>query len=361
MADRHVDAGDHGGNLQAAQAQYGRKDFCDLSVNINPWGPPFNFWISLIGNLLNLRQYPQPYAGKSREILGRFFGLSPEWFALGNGAAELIRRLPAVFPVERAVVLVPTFSEYGQAFQTLGKPVIEIALKRDFQLPVADIKEQLKPKDLLFICQPNNPTGGLFPENALGELLCLTKARGCWMVIDESFLWFAGEIKKWSFFRYLQDFPNLILLNSLTKIGSIPGLRLGFLIAEPEMASLMRNSLDQWNVNQLAQKVLPTIIEPKYLRRTRERLQRENSWLQREFAGIHGLHLYPWAANFYLIKLEADGLTGKELIRRLGEKGILVRDCSNFPGLGPEYIRVAVGDRRRNKRFLKELRRILGQ
>ena len=354
-----LNAHKHGGDLEAARRQFGKKRFLDLSININPWGPPLKLWLALIGNLAKIREYPQPGTTNGREVLARFFECPDGQLVLGNGAAELIRHLPQVLPVRRAVVLAPTFAEYGQAFLAVGKPVVKIAMDSQFQLPLDQIAAVLQAGDLLFICQPNNPTGGMFSEIELLRILELTKTKHSWLVIDESFLWFGGEIRKRSFHRYLKDYPNLLIINSLTKIGSIPGLRLGFMMAGSKWINLMLGSLEHWNVNRLAQKVLPTILNPEFLEQTTKRLKKENSWLKEQLKKIPGLQVYPWDTNFYLVKVVEPRFQAGELIHSLATAGVLVRDCSNFEGLGPEYFRAAVGKRRQNKLFLKKLRRLI--
>ncbi len=350
---------DHGGNIEKARAVFGKKRFLDLSININPWGPPFKFWGTLLWNLLKIREYPEPNSEEGCRFLARFFGLESENLALGNGAAELIRFLPLALPVERGIVLEPTFSEYEQAFLAIGKPVVKIPLESEFRLPFEEVKKNLKEGDLLFICQPNNPTGSLFPEAQLIEMLKLAAIRGSWLAVDESFLWFAGTINKLSFSRYLKEYSNLVIINSLTKIGSIPGLRLGFVLANPDIIKELRQRIDQWCVNRLAQKILVTVLHSKFLAKSVRRIQQEKCWLTRKMPQIRGIRVFPWDANFYLIKNESKHFSTKRLLYELGVRGILVRDCSNFNGLGSDYLRVAIGTHRQNIKFLNTLRRIV--
>jgi threonine-phosphate decarboxylase len=359
LSNSGLSAADHGGDIEAAKKCYRKAHFLDLSININPWGPPIKLWLAIIRNLFKLREYPQPYACEGRKLLADFLEIKAEQLVLGNGAAELIRYLPYALPVQRAVVIEPTFSEYGQAFLAAGKPVVKVELEDHFQIPWARLTATLQAGDLLFICQPNNPTGALLTQKDLSQIVELVNLKGCWLAIDESFLWFVGDIRALSFYRCINQFTKLIIINSLTKIGSIPGLRLGFVIANPETASLIAQSLDQWNVNWLAQKAIVTILDLKYLSRAQRRIKAENDWLKVKLATIKGIKVFAWDANFYLLKVEAQSLQSGILRCRLGDEGILVRDCSNFNGLGPDYLRVAVGNRYQNRLFINILRRIL--
>jgi threonine-phosphate decarboxylase len=347
----------HGGNIEAARRCYGNKKFLDLSVNINPWGPSLKLCFELFINLKRVREYPEPYSESGRRLIANYFTLNDANIALGNGAAELIGILPQALPVNRAVVLEPTFTEYRRAFEEIGKPVRRIPLTDDFEIPLPTVASELKKGDLLFVCQPNNPTGKLFKREILLELLELVKARQSWLVIDESFLWFCGSIKELSFSTLTNDNPNLILINSLTKIGAIPGLRLGFLIGAQEIIKIVNKVLNQWNLNVLAQRTLASIINHGFLERTCRRLNNENRWLQTKLAKFEGFKVYYWDANFYLIQLTSN-FSGTDIISKLADMGILVRDCKNFMGLNEGFIRIAVGKHRQNRYLIKKLRKI---
>lgn len=348
----------HGGNIEAARRIYGDKKFLDLSININPWGPSLKIWFELFVNSKRIREYPEPYSLCGRRLIADYFTLTDDNIALGNGAAELIGVLPQTLPVKRAVVLEPTFNEYRRAFEDIGKPVRRISLTDDFEIPLSAVASELQKDDLLFICQPNNPTGKLFRKEILLELLEMVKARESWLVIDESFLWFCGPIKENSFASLVPDNQNLILINSLTKIGAIPGLRLGFVIGAQEIIKTFNRVLNQWNLNVLAQCIMASTISNGFLERTYRYLKVENRWLQTKLAKLEGFKVYPWDANFYLIQLMGD-FSVIDFISKLADMGILVRDCGNFMGLQEGFIRIAVGKRRQNRCLLKCLRKLL--
>ncbi len=349
----------HGGNLGVARRNYGKKKFLDLSININPWGPPWRFWVYLLTNLKRIREYPEPFSESGRVFLADYFRLSVSNIVMGNGAAELIGVLPQVLPVKRAIILEPTFTEYRRAFDVIGKPVCRISLTDDFDIPLEIVGSELKEGDLLYICQPNNPTGKLYKRGKLLELLNLTKARESWLVIDESFLWFCSDLKTASFSGLVNDYPSLIIINSLTKIASIPGVRLGFAIGTPEIIEMIGKVLNQWNLNGLAQQIINPILEEKFLQKTRRRLANESKWLHEKLIKLKAFDVYPWDANFYIIKLK-DVFEGLNLVSKLADFGILVRDCSNFQGLEDNFIRVALGRRSQNRRLLKTLKKVVG-
>jgi threonine-phosphate decarboxylase len=296
---------------------------------------------------------------KGRGQLASFFHLDGERIVLGNGAAELISILALYPDFRRALVLEPTFSEYRRSFVVLGKPVITIPFTPGFTLPLTGIVGELRQNDLLFICRPNNPTGRLFPEAELLQIIEAAHAAGAWVVMDESFLWFCGDLRQLSFSRFLDRFPRLIIINSLTKIGAVPGLRLGFLIGDLQFTAFCRSILSQWNLNAPAQRVIPAILNEQFLQQSVQRIQREKEWLIQRFASINKVEMLESAANFYLVQLKTTGIEVKEIINELGKRGILVRDGSGFSNLPPDCFRVAVGRRSQNRRFLKTLKEIV--
>jgi threonine-phosphate decarboxylase len=345
----------HGGDIIAAGRTYRRGRFLDLSINLNPWGPPARLWWELLKAVPRIGQYPQPYTADGAARIAAFFGVPESRIALGNGAAELIAVLPRVLPVRRAIVWEPTFSEYRRAFGAAGKPVRQLLLGPEYQVNLSVLETEIGPGDLLFICQPNNPTGRMLPEAVLRSVLELAERSGAWLAVDESFLWFCGSILELTSAGRLERNPRLIIINSLTKIGSVPGLRLGFMMAAPEVTRAVQSGLNQWNVNRMAQQILPAVLDRSFLDRSWKLLAKENRWLQEKLAGISGIAVEPWEANFYLVKLEMAGISAADIVKKLGQWGILVRDCRNFAGLGRDYFRVAVGRRAQNRTFLENL------
>ncbi len=345
----------HGGDIIAAGRTYRRGRFLDLSINLNPWGPPARLWWELLKAVPKIGQYPQPYTADGAARIAAFFGVPESRVALGNGAAELIAVLPQALPVRRAVVLEPTFSEYRRAFGAAEKSLRQLLLGPEYQLDLSVLEREIVPGDLLFLCQPNNPTGRVLPEATLAAALELTERSGAWLAVDESFLWFCGPILELTLAARLEQHPRLIIFNSLTKIGSVPGLRLGFMMAAPEVIRVVQRALNQWNVNRMAQQILPAVLDRAFLDRSWKLLITENRWLQEKLAGIPGIAVYPWEANFYLIRVEMPGITAADIVAKLGGRGILIRDCRNFAGLERDYFRVAVGRRAQNLTFVENL------
>ncbi|MCS6803186.1 MAG: histidinol-phosphate transaminase [Chloroflexota bacterium] len=321
------------GSLAASEA-HGRADVLDLSANLSPLGPPPAVIMAV--RAARLDAYPEPDARTFRAAVADRVGVTPEQVAAGNGASELIwlAALAAVRPGARVPILGPTFGEYARAVRVAGgEPVLVHAQPPDFLPPVeafVDALERLAPP-IAFLCNPNNPTGALLPRSAIERLL--RAAPATLLVIDEAYLPFSGAPD----LVPLLEWGNVLLIRSLTKVYAIPGVRLGYALASPAVATTLRRIAPPWSVSAPAIAAgLAALRDPAWEQRAAAtaRLERE-----RLAAGLRarGLRPLPSAANFLLVAVP----NAPAVRRTLLERGVLVRDCASF-GL-PDYLRIAAG------------------
>lgn len=349
----------HGGNLRRAQELYGLDSFIDLSANINPFGPPSGVWASLQQAMTEIVHYPDPESQALRKTLSSHLGLPTEMIMVGNGAGELIFTIIQALKPKKVAIPIPTFSEYERAARAVGAEVSYIPLGPEGWTKFNRIegegetardervdrmcRELLAGCDLLFLCSPHNPTGSVLEKDTFERILRLTKELGCRILFDESFLDFLPDETRDSTRTYLVANDHLIVLYSLTKFYSLPGLRLGTVFAQESLLALFEQYRDPWSVNVLAQHAGITALKDlRYPDDVREKLAESRSFFYREFARYNflDLRLWPTAVNFALI--EVLNHTSKELIQHLGRLGILVRDCASFTGLPGDFIRVAI-------------------
>jgi len=352
----------HGGNLRRAQELYGRDSFIDLSANINPFGPPPRVWESLQQGMEDIVNYPDPESQALRKKLSDHLGIPTESIMIGNGAGDLIFTIVQALKPKKVAIPIPTFSEYERAARSVGAEVSYIPLgpegwekynqldgksetSRDESAVDQLWREFLKGCDLLFLCSPHNPTGTLIGKTMFERILRLTKEIGCRILFDESFLDFLPDESRQSTRTYLETNEHLIVLYSLTKFYSLPGLRLGVVFAHSSLLTTFDQYRDPWSVNVLAQHAGITALEDlKFPDDVREKLRESRSFFYQEFSlsGFSNWRLWPTTVNFALIELLKH--TSGELIQHLGGQGILVRDCANFIGLQGNFIRVAIKD-----------------
>ncbi|NLL18150.1 MAG: aminotransferase class I/II-fold pyridoxal phosphate-dependent enzyme, partial [Clostridia bacterium] len=244
----------HGGNLKEAARLYGlgEEDFLDFSANINPLGPSPQVWDAIRQALPGITHYPDPEAIELKEALASHLGVPAGQVVLGNGGAELIYLISRFFMPKRIVLTAPTFGEYGQ-----GTPpeveILRINLNAGagFPLDIENFKHVLEKDDLVFIGNPNNPTGVLTPREQVLKLASLAGEAGAVLVVDEAFMDFV--INSQTVAREVEGYPHLIVVGSLTKIFALPGLRLGYLVAGEPLATQFERLLPPWRINSLAQ------------------------------------------------------------------------------------------------------------
>lgn len=356
---------EHGGNLFQAAKHYGflPQKLVDFSANINPLGPSIKVIKAITDNLWQISHYPDPDCTLIRQALSLHLNVPPDNLLVGNGTSELIYLLAETLNIRHALILPPAFSEYARAIFTRGGKVSQVKLneENDFSLPITELTKAIPEVEALFLCNPNNPTGSLISRGELKVILDTAVHFNRSVIVDEAFMDFVPEKENYSALTYLDNYPNLIVLYSLTKILAIPGLRLGVVAAANNLIKKLAQAKIPWSVNALAQIAGKTGLEDEeYLMNTCRLVNQEKAFLSSRLNKLPGLRPLPGAANFLLIDITKTGYGVRELVQQLGLKGILVRDCTNFSGLSRPYIRIAVRGREENKALLAALQEILG-
>ncbi|HBC92133.1 MAG TPA: threonine-phosphate decarboxylase [Pelotomaculum sp.] len=354
----------HGGNLNKDARKYGLqvKDITDFSANINPLGPSRKALSAISKNLDLISAYPDPDCTELKSELAKYLGIKEERLLMGNGAAELVYLLVRVLRCRKALIPVPTFCEYALAVLSQGGEVLELPLPEEngFRLPVDEIIASLPDADLLFLCNPNNPTGRLTSRKTILTILEKACLHRVMVVIDEAFMDFVPRREFFSVVKMAGQQPNLAVLYSMTKFFGIPGLRLGAIAGPGELLSRMNAARDPWNVNVLAQVAgAAGLTDYQYMRDTCRIVNCEKKFLFGQLASLPGVHPLPAAANFILADVAGSGFTSFELTELLGRQGILVRECSDFNGLAGRFLRLAVKTRPENEKLLLALKAIL--
>lgn len=352
---------EHGGNIYE-EAPAGGK-WLDFSANINPLGLAPEVKQVIAENIEEIIHYPDPKARKLKAALSEHYRIPEEQLLLGNGAAELFYLLVHMVRPKRVALPVPSFGEYQRTAEAVGAEICFVPLQAeaDFAPNMEQWKKACEHVDCMFIGNPNNPTGQLLTRAQLEEILPFLENRGIWTVVDESFLDFLTDEERYSIRDLTCQFQHLLVVRSLTKFYAIPGLRLGFASAHPELVRCLERGKDVWNVNSLAQAAGVAALGLKeYHRRSREFVQAEKDWLYERLCAVKGLEPIRPSVNFMMVNVAKTGLTSGELTARMRRQGVLVRDCANYTGLeGRQYIRVAVRSRAENEQMLKVLEAIV--
>ena len=284
------------------------------------------------------------------DSLAAFAGWRPDGVLAGNGSNELIEALllVTVGAGTRVVIPEPTFTLYGLLTKVLGGEVVRVELGPDLEYDVgALLRAQEQKPTLTIICSPNNPTGGIVSPAEI-ELLC-TSTSGL-VVIDEAYHEFAGQ----SAVPLLARHPNLVVLRTFSKAMAMAGLRVGYLMASPELVREINKARLPYNLNFLSQAAAMAAIEEwPSLKPVIDRLVVLREALARELSEIPGVRVYPSRANFLLVELaDADPKAVFEAVYR---RGILIRDVTSYPRLA-RCLRISVGSEEENRALVAALR-----
>jgi len=369
----------HGGQIYQAAMRLGRpvKSIVDFSASINPLGPPPSVLRAIRKHLSDCRYYPDSQGTALRNRLAECHGVSPEFIALGNGSAELIRLLPWALGIHSGYVLGPTFMEFERALQLAGAR--SFALHGDavkgYPVPLEQLdrvlrsvprgctnaqgKAKVKTKGLksaVFVCNPNSPTGRVVPRSRLLQLCRALEDQGMWVVVDEAFMDF---VPSYSVLSQVPRHRQLVVLRSFTKFYGIPGIRLGYVVGPPEAIQCIQAHLPPWSVSHIAQVAgLAALADDGFRRQTLQFIRVTRMQFSRDLRTIPGLRVYPSRVNFVMVEFpKLCSMT--HLVKWLEQHGILVRDCRTFSGICTSTVRLAVRRPSENARLVRLLRRFI--
>ena len=331
----------HGGNRQQVSRLTGipKEDLLDFSANINPLGFPEWLRPLLAMQLDELCHYPDPLAAELTKALAAANGAEPEQILVTNGASEALHLLPAISGKQRLLLPVPCYLGYARAAEQAGMAVETLPLDAEsgFVLAPDALEARIRPGQLVMIGQPNNPTGTLVATAELRR--SAERHPETLFVIDESFIDFVGP----EFSLRRQRPENVVIVQSLTKSWGIPGLRLGFVLADSRIIAALRSAQPTWSVNGLAQAVgLRALEDGSFLERSRQLVGHLRQRLKDGLERFPQLTPFPGEANFLLVRVGGDDNAGTRLAEQLGRQGVMIRDCGNFAGLDGRYVRIAV-------------------
>ncbi|MDR1688476.1 MAG: threonine-phosphate decarboxylase CobD [Clostridiales bacterium] len=325
----------------------------DFSANVNPLGMPDEVRSAIINRADEYARYPDPYCGELRCAISDFENIDPEWILCGNGAADLIYRLCYAVKPRKALICAPTFSEYELALRQTGCEVLRHALTQENKFVLTpDIAKALAPGvDMLFLCNPNNPTGRLIKSSVINEILAAARKSGTIVVIDECFLDFTRGI---SSKNLLADIPELVVLKAFTKMYAMAGLRLGYMLsANAELLNKTDAASQCWSVSSPAQAAGIAALSCKgWAEKTRQLVAKEREFMINSLS-FPGMEVFPSEANFLLFRCK------HPLYEPLLKKGILIRKCGNFAGLNNSYYRAAIKTHPENIRLIQAAEEIL--
>ncbi len=352
----------HGGNIKQICDKYGLNpdEIIDFSASINPLGCPEVARKAVLEQFNGILNYPDSECSDLRKTIAEKITSNESNVIIGNGSNELFYLIPRALQPEKGVLLQPTFGEFKDAFCNSHVDVVEIINDdKDFPVINTNISRLKSVEDgMIFLCNPNNPTGQLTRKEDIMELVNDNPNR--LIVIDEAFMDFIDEDEKYSVIKEAPSMQNLIVVRSLTKFYGFPGLRLGYLVTNESIVNKLMRYKEPWTVNTIAQIAgIAAINDEEFAVNTRQYISSEKAFMHDGLNMIKGIHPFQPTVNFILVRIEDIGITSSEIQNLLLKNNILIRNCANFVGLDEKYFRVAVKTREENQKLLSMLKLIM--
>jgi threonine-phosphate decarboxylase len=359
----HGKAFEHGGNVHAVwrEKQHNNEPLLDFSANINPLGLSKSVRKAMLAALETVVHYPDPGAAELKQAISRFYNVPAQYITLGNGAVEPIYILCQILRPQRVLVTAPAFGEYERAALAAKAEVevLNLSAEENFTIQPEQVISRLNYVDMVFITNPNNPTGTLMSARELEKIIAAAQNKTL-VIVDESFIDFLPDGDKYTVKPLLCQYKNLVILQSLTKFYAIPGLRLGFVLSHEALAKQLDLAKDPWNVNSLAQAAgVAALQDTEYQKDSVSYMAKANIDLYQALNAHFGIAAFQPSANFMLLDITGTGFKSGQLCQLAAEHNILLRDCSNYRGLSDAYIRVAVKRREDNQRLIEVLYKII--
>lgn len=345
----------HGGDWAGYAAEYGTMPL-DFSANVSPLGVPDGVRRAIAEAAAQADRYPDPLCRALRAAIAQREGVPAKQIFCGSGAADLIFRVVLARKPQKALLTAPTFAEYESALAAIRCDILRYELKEehDFRLDKGFLQAITPDLDMVFLCEPNNPTGVTSPRALLLRIIEKCRKVGALLVLDECFADFLENPEAHTLKQELQGFPNLLILKAFTKLYGMAGVRLGYcLCADMSLMEAVRRAGQPWAVSSLAQAAgIAALQENEYVEQLRRLVAAERPWLRQKLGAL-GLRVIPGEANYLLFACD------RFLAEPLRHKGILVRSCANYPGLDTRWYRVAVRTHAENERLIQVLSEVL--
>ena len=354
----------HGGNVWKVSEKYKIPvdQIIDFSISTNPLGVPEKAVESIRQHLNLIHHYPDPDREWLLEALAKSAGVAPNNVVVGNGSTELIYLFNEVFLEDgyEAVIPVPTFSEYKAAIERFGGNMtfIKCDPANNFKLNLEELENSITKKTrIIFLCNPNSPTGWLYEKADILHIVQLAADENVLVFVDEDYIDFVDDSKRYSMADYVNEYNNLFVLRSLTKFFGLAGVRIGFGVGSPDLVNVLKRVIMPWSVNSLAMfAAAEAVKDTEFIKKSRLLISNSKKQMLEMFKTIPWLKVYPSETNFLLIEIIREDLTSTQLAERLAKRGILIRDCEDFDGLNNRFFRVTVRKPEENRKLVDQIK-----
>jgi histidinol-phosphate aminotransferase len=343
--------------IEELQRELGIREAIKLASNENPFGPSPRARRALAQSLAGINRYPDGSCFILKKALSAALRVPEDWIVFGNGSNEIIELLVRTFlpPGSEAVTSESTFLVYDLVVAAAGGKLRKAPLK-NFTYDLPALRSLVNRKtSLVFIANPNNPTGTIVREPELVRFL-RGLPKNILVVMDEAYAEFATDRAYPRSLKLLSTFPNLVALRTFSKVYGLAGLRIGYGVARPEVTDFLNRVRQPFNVSSVAQAAAgAALTDTPFLKKTTENNRRGLQFLYREFKRL-GLRYVPTQANFVLFEIPGAGDKYYQLLLR---EGVIVRPMGGYRL--PDWLRATVGLPRENARLIQALEKIISK
>lgn len=353
----------HGSDIEAIEAYYGipKESIVGFGANVNPLGLSKKLQEEIANNLQIITSYPDRNYVSLRNAIGAYCNADASHIVVGNGSTELISLLIQHLHPKKALLLGPTYSEYERELSLCGGEMVyyDLLPEYEFQVQQEEFLAQLNDSiDLLILCNPNNPTSSAITVQMMETILEHCKKHDIFVMVDETYVEFAPDIKSVSSMPLVKNYDNLMIIRGVSKFFAAPGLRLGYGITSNDaFINVLHTHQNPWTLNSIGAFAGERMVQDtEYIEHTRSLILSERDRMYQELKTIPALHTFEPVANFFLVKIEAENVTSADVFDFLIKKGLMIRDCSSFTNLKGEYIRFCIMNPEDNTRLLDGLK-----
>ena len=350
----------HGGDIYSYAERTGSSVIYDFSANINPFGISDEVRKAIAGSVDKISNYPDPQNRELKAAISKYHGISESYIVCGNGGADIIYRTVMAVRPEKSLVIAPTFTEYYEALSQNCKNLVTYSLPHPFVIDEGFIDEiSINSYDLIVLCNPNNPTGTLTEKDMICRIAETAKKKNTKVILDECFFDMTElNSEKNSMISLCEQYPNLIIIKSMTKMYALPGIRLGYgICSDEDLTEKIRKCGQPWPVNIPASEAgIAALKDVGYRKEFIEYIEEERMFMYSELCKL-GFEVWKPSANFVFFRAPGIG----NLDTRLAKYGLMIRHCDNYPGLNEEYYRICVRMRNENLFLLRCLEKIVNE
>lgn len=335
----------HGSDIEVIAKKYNMSidSIIPYASNVNPMGMSPMARQALLDNVDAISAYPERDYATLREHISNYTKADPNNMILGSGTSDLIRLTFETVKPEHTLIVGPTYGEYARMAALAGSEVSTYMLQNldDFEMDVDMFLKSLNDSiDMLILCNPNNPTSKIITKGQLDTILDACLKHNIFVMVDEAYIEFVKDTELVTAISLTRKYDNLIVLRSVSKFFAAPGIRFGYAItANTDFLEAAGNSKTPWNVNTFACIAGVMFDDEHYINLTKSLIQTERNLIFSAMSSRKSIKVFKPEANFILIKLLKEDQTAADVFDYCIKQGLMVRDCSDYEGLGNKYVR----------------------